>query len=273
MTAGDFTGRVAVVTGGAHGIGAGVSARLAAAGADVAVWDTDPVPAPSAAPPTTPASHAGGLGTAAGPGRVTGLHCDVTNEESVTSALVRTRDELGVPTLLVTAAGIMRVAGFLDLPAQQWRQVLDVNLTGTFLCVQACTRAMRDAVAPGSVVCVSSVAGRGPRADAADYAASKAGVISLARSAAVALAPYRITVNAVCPGVVDTDMTRRNAAQRARGEGITPDAALARLAGRIPLGRLQNVSDVADVVSFLLSQAAGYVTGQALNACGGLEFG
>lgn len=264
MMSGDLAGRAGVVTGGANGIGAGVARRLAAAGAAVAIWDADG--------PGAQAMAAAISGEGAAPGTVIGIGCDVADQASVDAALERTRAELGVPTLLVTAAGIMRLAGFLDLDPGQWRRVLDVNLTGTFLSVQACARAMTQAGAAGSVVCVSSVAGRGPRADAADYAASKAGVISLVRSAAVALAPFRVTVNAICPGVVETQMTQRNAAQRARSGGKSTDDALRDLADRIPLGRTQTVSDVADVVSFLLSPAAGYVTGQALNACGGLEF-
>lgn len=259
----DFAGRTGVVTGGANGIGAGVARRLAAAGADVAIWDVDGGAARAAAA----AINSEGAGT----GTATGIGCDVADRASVGAALDRTRAEFGVPTLVVTAAGIIRLASFLDLDPAQWRRVLDVNLTGTFLPVQACARAMKEARIPGAMVCVSSIAGRGPRADAADYAASKAGVISLVRSAAVALAPFQITVNAVCPGIVETEMTERNAAQRAEREGGSTTDALRQLADRIPLRRMQTVSDVADVVSFLLSPA-GYVTGQALNACGGLEF-
>jgi NAD(P)-dependent dehydrogenase (short-subunit alcohol dehydrogenase family) len=270
MTPGDFAGRVGVVTGGANGIGAGVARRLTAAGADVAIWDVDGPSAQAMADKIS--GQIASPGASPGPGRIIGIGCDVADHVSVEAALDRTRAEVGIPTLLVTAAGIMRLVGFLELDPGQWRRVLDVNLTGTFLCVQACARAMTEAGAPGSVVCISSVAGRGPRADAADYAASKAGVISLVRSAAVALAGYRITVNAVCPGVVETEMTERNAAQRARSTGNSAGDALRDLIGRIPLGRMQTVSDVADVVSFLLSPAASYVTGQALNACGGLEF-
>ncbi len=260
----DFAGRTAVVTGGANGIGAGVARRLAVAGANVVIWDVDGAAAQAAAARINDEG--------AGAGNVTGTGCDVADQASVAAALNRTRTEFAVPTLVVTAAGIIRVAGFLDLDPAQWRRVLDVNLTGTFLPVQACARAMKEAGLPGAIACVSSVAGRGPRADSADYAASKAGVISLVRSAAVALAPFQITVNAACPGIVRTEMTERNAAQRAAREGGTADDALRRLAERVPLGRMQTVDDVADVVSFLLSPAAGYVTGQALNACGGLEF-
>jgi NAD(P)-dependent dehydrogenase (short-subunit alcohol dehydrogenase family) len=259
--AAEFAGRVAVVTGGAGGVGASVSARLAAAGAHVAVWDAHSGAATSVAERiSTKAAKAIGLG------------CDVADQASVTAALDQTRASLGTPSLLVTAAGITHVVPFLDISWDQWRRVLDVNLAGTFLCLQACARTMADEGLAGSVVCIASVAGRGPRPDAAAYAASKAGVISVVRSAAVALARSGITVNAVCPGVVDTDMTRTNARERARQEGITEQTALQRLLDRVPLGRIQTPTDVADVTLFLLSRAGSYVTGQALNACGGLEF-
>jgi len=123
----------------------------------------------------------------------------------------------------------------------------------------------------GRIVNISSISGRSGRPDQAPYAAAKAGVISLTRSAALALAPLGITVNAVCPGVVDTPLTRRIHADRARVLGITPDASLAAMAARIPLGRLETTEDVAGVVAFLCSPAASYMTGQALNVCGGME--
>ena len=119
---------------------------------------------------------------------------------------------------------------------------------------------------------ISSVAGRGGRPDATDYAASKAGVISLVRSAALALAAHRITVNAVCPGIVDTEMTRAIHIERARLAGVTPAESLASLAATIPLGRMETAEDVANAVAFLLSAEGSYITGQALNVCGGLEF-
>jgi NAD(P)-dependent dehydrogenase (short-subunit alcohol dehydrogenase family) len=123
----------------------------------------------------------------------------------------------------------------------------------------------------GAFVAVSSVAGRGGRATAADYAASKAGVISVVRSAALALAPHGIRVNAVCPGVVDTPMTDAIHEQASRELGITREESIARMVAGIPLGRIETVDDVASAVEYLLSDGAGYVTGQALNVCGGLE--
>jgi NAD(P)-dependent dehydrogenase (short-subunit alcohol dehydrogenase family) len=261
VVSGRFAGRIAMVTGAGRGIGATTAARLAAEGAAVAVCDVTDEAARDVA-----AAIGDKGGTAQGYG------CDVSDETAVNGLLEQIVGELGVPTLGVFAAGIMVVQPFLELSARSWRRTMDVNLTGTFLSVQACARAMVDAGLSGALVPLSSVAGRGPRADAADYAASKAGVISLTRSAAVALAPHGITVNAVCPGVVDSDMTLANARQRAEQEGITPEAAISRLSERIPLGRLQTTDDVADAILFLLSGEASYVTGQSLNACGGLQF-
>jgi NAD(P)-dependent dehydrogenase (short-subunit alcohol dehydrogenase family) len=190
----------------------------------------------------------------------------------VAAALATTIEDVGIPTLVVTAAGIATARPFLEVEAGEFERQLSVNLTGTFLTMQACANAMVTAGLPGSMVGISSVAGRGPRPDLTAYAASKAGVISVVRSAAVALAEHAISVNAICPGVVDTDMTRVTQQQRAAELGITEAEALERLAARIPLGRIQTTDDVADVIVFLLSRQASYVTGQALNACGGLEF-
>jgi NAD(P)-dependent dehydrogenase (short-subunit alcohol dehydrogenase family) len=256
-----YEGRIAVVTGAAQGIGARTALRLAAGGARIAAWD---VQEEGAAATAEEARAAGGTAV--------GIGCDVAEPSSVAAALARTSQLLGSPSLVVTAAGVILIAPFLELRPEDFNRQLAVNLTGTFLTVQGAAREMVARGGGGRIVCISSVAGRGPRADSAAYAASKAGVISVVRSAAVALAPHSITVNAVCPGVVETDMTRRIAAQRAEQEGISEQEALDRLARRIPLGRLQRTDDVADVVEYFLSDAAGYVTGQALNACGGLEF-
>lgn len=256
-----FGRRSCVVTGGGRGIGAGVALRLAHEGAQVAVWDLDG----EAARQTAQRIVAGG-------GQAVGIACDVSDADAVAAAMETTTGRFGVPTLAVTAAGIIKVAPFLELRASDFASELSVNLLGTFLTVQACAKAMTAEAARGAIVCVASVAGRGPRADSAGYAASKAGVISVVRSAAVALASRQIRVNAVCPGVVDTAMTQSIAAARAAAQNITVADALQPLIDRIPLGRMQTPDDVADVVTFLLSDAASYVTGQALNACGGLEF-
>jgi NAD(P)-dependent dehydrogenase (short-subunit alcohol dehydrogenase family) len=123
----------------------------------------------------------------------------------------------------------------------------------------------------GRIVNISSSSGRSGRPDQTAYAAAKAGVISLTRSAALALAPHGITVNAVCPGVVDTPLTQRIHTERALQQGITYKESLGRMLAKIPLGRVETPEDVAGVVAFLCSPDAAYMTGQALNVCGGLE--
>lgn len=254
-------GRVAVVTGGAGGIGFAAARALAHGGADVALWDVSAEAADAAAQELLSTGR-----------RTVGMAVDVGDPAAVDAALAQTRQQLGTPSLVVTAAGVMSVAPFLDLEVTAWERTMRINLTGSFCVVRACARAMVEERLSGSIVCVSSVAGRGPRADAADYAASKAGVISLVRSAAVALGSREITVNAVCPGVVDTDMTRRNAAARARGDHEAAAAHLQALLSRVALGRVIAPAELADVIAFLLSPAAAYITGQALNVDGGMEF-
>ncbi len=171
----------------------------------------------------------------------------------------------------VTSAGIIRKAPFLELDLAAWRRTLDINLTGTWLVFQRVARRMVASGRTGSLVALSSVAGRSGRATAADYAASKAGVISVVRSAALALAPHGIRVNAVCPGVVDTPMTTGIHEQNAHELGISQEESLRRMVAGIPLGRLETPDEVADAVAFLLGDGGRYITGQALNVCGGVE--
>lgn len=256
-----MTAPVAFVTGAGTGIGAATCAVLADAGFAVAAVDRDT----SALDGVVNSLHEKGAVALA-------LAVDVTDAAAVADAVSRARTELGTPTAVVTAAGIMQVGPFLELTPDAWRRTLDVNLTGTFLPLQACAKAMVDDDRVGAAVAVSSVAARSPRADAADYAASKAGVISLVRSAAVALAPHGIRVNAVCPGVVDTAMTRRNADERAERLGSTAEEVLQALVAKVPLGRAASAEEIANVVRALLADGFGYVTGQAVNVCGGLEF-
>ena len=196
---------------------------------------------------------------------------DVTDPASIEAALDAAERDLGAIRHVVTAAGVIRKAPFLELTPEAWDRTLDVNLKGTWLVLQRVARRMVAAGRPGSFVAISSISGRSGRATSADYAASKAGVISLVKSAALALAPHGIRVNAVCPGVVDTPMTTAIHEQNARELGITPEESLGRMLAMVPLGRLETPDEVADAIAFLISDAARYVTGQALNVCGGIE--
>lgn len=257
---GRFAGKVVFVTGAGGGIGAAVANRLAAEGAHVALADLNPAAVEQVA----------GAIVAAG-GRASAHAVDVTNGEQIAQCLDSVERVAGQVTMAATCAGIIKVYPFLELPRADWDRTLAVNLTGTFLVFQETARRLVATQQKGRLVAIASVAGRSGRPNTVDYAASKAGVISLVRSTALALAPHGINVNAVCPGVVDTEMTRGIHRSRAALQGITPEQSLSNMAKTIPLGRIQTVADVAAVAAFLFCDDAGYLTGQSINACGGLE--
>ena len=258
---GRFDGRTALITGAAQGIGAGVARRLACEGAAVAVTDLSL----DGAERTAREIQAAG-------GHARPYRLDVSSTAQIEQVVRAAEQALGTPTLAATCAGVCLSHPLLDLTERSWDLTLDVNLKGTFFVLQAVARRMGAAGRKGGMVAIASVAGRGGRALNADYAASKAGVISVVRSAALALAPHGITVNAVCPGVVDTPMTQAIHQERSRLHGMSPEESLATLIKSIPLGRIETVDDVVNAVVFLLSDDGSYITGQALNVCGGLEF-
>jgi NAD(P)-dependent dehydrogenase (short-subunit alcohol dehydrogenase family) len=245
--------RVALVTGAAGGIGEATAAALASAGYAVALWDLD--------------KRVSELGA-----NTIADQVDVADPRSIADGLARVRSSLGTPTAVVSAAGVMAVHPFLELPVDSWERTLRVNLTGTFLLLQACGAAMVQDGLNGSMVAIASVAARGPRPDAADYAASKAGVVSVVQSAAVALAQHGIRVNALCPGVVNTPMTVRNIEARAAREHTSAESIMSSMVAKAAINRPAEPAEIAAVALRLLGDDFGYVTGQAINVCGGLEF-
>jgi NAD(P)-dependent dehydrogenase (short-subunit alcohol dehydrogenase family) len=253
-------GNTAFITGAAGGIGAAVAQRLAGLGAAVAVTDVSLEGAQRVAQQLIDAG-----------GKAAAFKLDVASAENVREVVGAAEAAFGLQTMAVSCAGVIRIAPFLSLTSSDWDRTLGINLKGTFLVLQEIGRRLVEAKVSGSLVALSSVAGRGGRVNAVDYAASKAGVISVVRSAALALAPHRITVNAVCPGIVETEMTLSIHRERAQLSGITPEESLAKLAATIPLGRIETANDVAGAVAFLLSPEGSYITGQSINVCGGLE--
>ena len=243
-----MTRPVALVTGGSRGIGRAVVLRLAAAGYDVAFCYAS---RPDAAQETQTMAKAQG-------GAVVAEQVDVTDATAFGSFVRRVEDSLGPVDVLVTSAGITADNPLLLMSPEQWSQVIDVNLTGTFVACRALVFSMMKR-STGSIVLVSSVAGVYGNATQSNYAASKAGIIGFGRSVAKELAGRGIRVNVVAPGFIDTDMTA----------ALTP-AVREVAAARIPAKRFGTAEEVASVVAFLASDDAAYVTGQVLGIDGGL---
>ena len=246
MCEANLAGKVAVVTGGARGIGLAIARALAAEGAAVSIWDLLEEEAAGAAKDL----EATGA-------KASALKVDVTSAEDVDRAVAGTVDVLGGLDILVNNAGITRDNMFLRMDEKDWDLVLTVNLKSAFLCTKAVARRMRKT--GGAIVNVASIVGQIGNAGQANYSASKAGLIGLTKTCARELARYNVRVNAVAPGFIDTAMTRK-----------LPEEAREELTRNIPLQRLGSPEDVAAVVAFLAGDGAGYVTGQVVRVCGGM---
>jgi 3-oxoacyl-[acyl-carrier protein] reductase len=238
-------GRVAIVTGGGAGIGRGIAQGLAAFGASVAVWERDP---------------ATGERTAAEVD-VLAVPTDVRDEDQVDAALARTIHELGVPTILVNNAGGTFHSPLLDTSPNGWDALWRANLGQVLLCTQRVARAMVEAGATGSIVNVTSIEGTRAAPGYAAYAAAKAGVVNLTRTASVELAPHGIRVNALAPDLTATEGLETLAVATGR--------TLEDQAGMIPMGRPGHVDEMAGAAVFLASDLSSYVTGQTIHVDGG----
>lgn len=250
-------GKIALVTGAARGIGRAIAEEFGRCGADVVVAD---VREEQLSETAAAIRHLGR--------RVVALPVDVTRKRAVEEMVRRAVEELGRIDVCVNNAGIIKVQRFLDVEEADWDEIMEVNAKGVFLCAQAVARQM---VRQGSgrIINMASVAARLGLPDMAAYAASKAAVMSLTRSMSLALASDGITVNALAPGIVDTDMWTLIDGQRAEQRGIAPGEPKRERIAAVPLGRAAQPSDVATVAAFLASDAAGYVTGQTINVDGG----
>ncbi|HXY95310.1 MAG TPA: SDR family NAD(P)-dependent oxidoreductase [Acidimicrobiia bacterium] len=247
-----FAGSTAIVTGGASGIGLAISERLARDGAKVAVFDLDGEQAEQAA-----------KGIRDVGGEAIACTVDVSDRAQVDEAVARTRRELGPVLVLVNCAGKDAFDRFMDITTEQWERILAVNLTGTFHCTQAVLPDMLEAEW-GRIVNVSSSSGQTGAERMAHYASSKAGMIGLTKSLALELGRDGITVNTIPPGSIDTPMSRRSA-EEGRFRGGTLDD----VARTLPVRRIGRPEDIAAACAYLVSDEAGYVTGQIIGVNGG----
>jgi 2-hydroxycyclohexanecarboxyl-CoA dehydrogenase len=243
--------RVAVVTGAASGIGLGVARRFVEDGHRVALLDRSAEPAEAAA---AELCSEGATALALG--------VDVADRAAVAAGFDRIRSELGPVGILVTSAGIESFTPVLDITAEGWDQIIGINLTGTFSCVQAALPDMLGA-GWGRIVTISSSSAQSGAPNMAHYAASKGGVIGLTKALAVELARNGITVNTIPPSLVDTPMARN-----AEAAGDFPGVDV--IGPMVPLGRAGTPSDIAAACSFLCSEEGSYITGQVIGVNGGM---
>ena len=248
----DTTSRVAIVTGAARGIGAATAIKLGTDGFAVAVVDLDE----SACKDTVEQITAAG-------GRAIGVGADVSNAEQVKAAVDRTADELGPPAVLVNNAGVIRDNLLFKMTDDEWDTVLDVHLKGAFLMSRATQKYMADAKC-GRIVNLSSLSALGNRGQA-NYAAAKAGIQGFTKTLAIELGRYGVTVNAIAPGFIETEMTKATAERM----GIPFDDFIKGAASQIPVARVGQPEDIAHLVSFFVSEGAGFVSGQVVYAAGG----
>lgn len=258
MTPDPFTlgGRRALVTGGGTGIGRAIARALTRAGAIVCVTDRDGAAA------TAVADELGGAGFA--------LPLDVTDAVVVRGTIQEAAQRLGGLEIVAANAGISTMNWAVDLSEAEWDANMAVNAKGVFLTNQAAVRHFMATRTKGVIVNTASLAGKVGAPLLAHYSASKFAVVGFTQALAREVAALGIRVNAVCPGFVRTGMQEREIAWEASLRGITPDAVIADYIAQTPLGRLEEPEDVADVVVFLASDAARFMTGQAINVTGGV---
>ena len=249
---GRYDGRVAVVTGSARGIGAGTAKRFADEGASVAVLDLDEAQAKG----TVEAIEAAG-------GRALAVGADVSDVEQVNAAVERIAAELGGPTVLVNNAGVTRDNMLFKMTDDDWDTVMGVHLRGAFQMTRAVQKYMVGQ-RYGRIVNLSSSSALGNRGQV-NYSAAKAGLQGFTKTLAIELGQFGITANAVAPGFIATDMT----AATAERVGVSFDVFQKAAAERIPVRRIGQPSDVANTISFLVSDGAGYVSGQVIYVAGG----
>lgn len=242
-----LNGKTAVVTGAAQGIGKEIARVYAKLGAKVLISDVNEE---NLQKTTRELSDEGY--------EVCSYRCDVSNQNEAKSLIEYAVQKFGTLHILVNNAGITRDAMLHKMEKSAWEQVLQVNLTGVFYCMQPALLYMRQQ-GYGRIINISSISRKG-NIGQANYAATKAGVVGLTKTAAKEVGSFGITCNAICPGFMDTDMTK-----------TIPDKVKEKMVGAIPVGRIGTPEDIANAAAFLASEYASYITGEVLNVSGGLQ--
>jgi NAD(P)-dependent dehydrogenase (short-subunit alcohol dehydrogenase family) len=254
----ELAGQAAIVTGAGRGIGRATALELARLGADIVIAELDRAGAEKTA------VEVQALGR-----KALVIPTDVTRRADLAAMAERTRNELGRIDVLVNNAGIYRAAATLDVTEEHWDAIMDINAKAVFFASQAVLPAMI-AQKSGAIVSLASMAGRIGSRTNLPYNASKAAVISITKSLALAHAADGIRANCVCPGFVETDMWAKVAREQSALLGLTPEEFTRQRAATVPLGRMERPDDVASVIGFLASPRSAYMTGQALSVDGGL---
>jgi meso-butanediol dehydrogenase / (S,S)-butanediol dehydrogenase / diacetyl reductase len=254
----ELEGQVAIVTGAGRGIGRATALELARLGADIVIADLDQ------AGGERTAEEVGALGR-----RAVATPTDVTSRADLRAMVDRAKTEFGRIDILVNNAGIYRAAATLDVTEEHWDAVMTLNARAVFFCTQAVLPTMI-AQKGGSIVSLASMAGKIGNKNNLPYNASKAAVVSMTKSLALAHAADGIRVNCVCPGFVETDMWTTVAREQGALMGMTAEEFTRQRAALVPLGRMEKPEDVAHVIAFLAGPRSGYMTGQALSVDGGL---
>ncbi len=250
--------RVVMVTGGGSGIGRSVSLAFADAGYSVAIlseWGEE-------VERVRDECAERGVETV-------GVEADVRREDEVINAFVAVSGRMGSLDVLVTSAGVIDLSPLVDMELEMWERMIEVNLTGTFLCVREAVKGMLGR-GWGRIICVSSVAGKTGSKYGSAYSASKHGVLGLVRSLSLEVADKGITVNAICPGFVDTGMAEKVRPVEAKLHGVTESELRKERARHIPIGRYLLPDEVAPLALFLASEEASGITGQAINIDSGI---
>ena len=253
----DLSGKRAIITGAAGGIGRAIASALVAEGVRVVAADLDGQAAQQAA-------------AAIGQG-ATSVTIDVSNRASVEAAFAKAITDLGGLDILCANAGVSTMRLVEELTDQDWDFNMDVNARGVFLTNQAAVRHWRKSVTKGVIVNTASLAGKSGAPWLAHYSASKFAVVGFTQALAREMAPHGIRVNCVCPGFVKTSMQDREVQWEAKLRGMRAGAVIAEYVAQTPMGRLETADDVAKTVVFLASDLSGFVTGEALNVTGGVR--